>query len=85
MPRRYKPMRNVTKKKVFVPYKEPASTVFRQKDKEYPSLVTDAGKAALLADRSVQIAVSSSYTIAPAYNKGAYTVIPKDDIVHIGK
>lgn len=29
--------------------------------------------------------ISSQYTIAPAYNKGAYQVIPKDDIKHIGR
>ena len=28
---------------------------------------------------------SSQYTIAPAYNKGAYQVIPKKDIKYIGK
>ena len=29
--------------------------------------------------------VSSQYTIAPAYNKGAYQVVPKSDLKHIGK
>ena len=29
--------------------------------------------------------ISSQYTIAPASNKGAYQVIPKEDIKHIGK
>ncbi len=29
--------------------------------------------------------ISSQYTIAPAYNKGAYQVIPKKDIKHIGR
>ena len=29
--------------------------------------------------------ISSQYTIAPAYNKGAYQVIPKKDIKYIGK
>ena len=29
--------------------------------------------------------ISKNYTIAPAYNKGAYQVIPKKDIKHIGK
>jgi hypothetical protein len=44
-----------------------------------------SSSAAFLADRRVQINVSKSYTIAPAYNKGAYTVVPKDEIIHIGK
>lgn len=29
--------------------------------------------------------ISKQYTIAPAYNKGAYQVIPKDDIKDIGR
>ena len=29
--------------------------------------------------------ISSGYTIAPAYNKGAYQVIGKDNIKDIGK
>jgi len=29
--------------------------------------------------------ISSSYTVAPAYNKGAYQVVPKNEIKHIGK
>ena len=29
--------------------------------------------------------ISSQYNIAPAYNKGAYQVIPKKDIKYIGK
>ena len=29
--------------------------------------------------------ISRNYTIAPAYNKGAYQVIPRKDVKHIGK
>ena len=29
--------------------------------------------------------ISSTYTIAPAYNKGAYQVVPNNEIKHIGK
>lgn len=32
-----------------------------------------------------KLKISSQYTIAPAYNKGAYQVIGKSDIKHIGK
>jgi len=32
-----------------------------------------------------QLKISSSYAIAPAYNKGAYQVIPKSDLKYIGK
>ena len=29
--------------------------------------------------------ISKGYTVAPAYNKGAYQVIPRTDVKHIGK
>ena len=29
--------------------------------------------------------LSATYTIAPAYNKGAYQVVPKNEVKHIGK
>ena len=36
-------------------------------------------------DTSYKREVSAQYTIAPAYNKGAYQVISRNDIEHIGK
>lgn len=36
-------------------------------------------------DNSYKVEVSKNYTVAPAYNKGAYQVIGKDNIEHIGK
>jgi len=36
-------------------------------------------------DRSVNTQISAKYTIAPAYNKGAYQVIPNDNVRDIGK
>lgn len=36
-------------------------------------------------DTSYRQEVSSKYTVAPAYNKGAYQVIPQDDIENIGR
>lgn len=36
-------------------------------------------------DRSVEIEISSNYTIAPAYNKGAYQVISSANVRDIGK
>lgn len=36
-------------------------------------------------DTSYKRDISSQYTIAPAYNKGAYQVISCNDIKHIGK
>jgi hypothetical protein len=36
-------------------------------------------------DNSYRQEVSKQYTVSIAYNKGAYQVIPKKDIKHIGK
>ena len=36
-------------------------------------------------DNSWKLEISKKYTVAPAYNKGAYQVIPRDDVEHIGK
>ena len=59
--------------------------------KQYKSATMTLGshdaKAALKAykDQLMRVSESSKYTIAPAYNKGAYQVIPKSDVKHIGK
>lgn len=59
--------------------------------KQYKSATMTLGshdaKAALAAykERLMRVSESSKYTIAPAYNKGAYQVIPKSDVKHIGK
>ena len=36
-------------------------------------------------DKKIKQEVSSNYTVAVAYNKGEYQVIPKDGIKHIGR
>ena len=36
-------------------------------------------------DNSWKKEESKNFTIAPAYNKGAYQVIPREDVIHIGK
>jgi len=36
-------------------------------------------------DNSERLKISANYTIAPAYNKGAYQVIPKANVKDIGK
>ena len=35
--------------------------------------------------RNIKLEISRKFTIAPAYNKGAYQVISREDIKHIGK
>ena len=49
-----------------------------------PVRSTNAGKGTKV-DNSWKLEISKKYTIAPAYNKGAYQVIPRDDVEHIGK
>ena len=46
----------------------------------YPSAPISMGQTP-----RIQREKSDQYTVAIAYNKGAYQVIPKDDIKHIGK
>ena len=36
-------------------------------------------------DNGWKLEESKKFTVAPAYNKGAYQVIPKEDIEWIGK
>ena len=51
--------------------------------KEIPSLKTT--KYTPEVDNSWKVEASKKYTVAPAYNKGAYQVIPASDVKHIGK
>ena len=55
----------------------------RRETKQYPSAPMTPYKPA--KDETYKQEISAEYTIAPAYNKGAYQVIAKDDIVNIGK
>lgn len=36
-------------------------------------------------DNAIEVEVSKGYTIAPAFNKGAYQVIPNSDVKEIGR
>ena len=49
-----------------------------------PVSSTNAGKGTKV-DNSWKVEISKKYTVAPAYNKGAYQVIPREDVEHIGK
>ena len=49
-----------------------------------PVSSTNAGKGTAV-DNSWKVEISKKYTVAPAYNKGAYQVIPPSDVKHIGK
>ncbi len=49
-----------------------------------PVSSTNAGKGTK-PDNSWKVEISKQYTIAPAYNKGAYQVIPRKEVEDIGK
>jgi hypothetical protein len=49
-----------------------------------PVSSTNAGKGTK-QDNSWKVEISKQYTIAPAYNKGAYQVIPRKEVKDIGK
>ena len=59
--------------------------------KQYKSASMTLGshdaKAALQAykEKMMRQEESKNFTVAPAYNKGAYQVIPRSDVQHIGK
>jgi len=50
---------------------------------EIPSSKTTSYKP--MKDSSYKLEESKKFTVAPAYNKGAYQVIPRGDVEWIGK
>jgi hypothetical protein len=50
---------------------------------KYPS--AEAKKPTAKTDQSYKKEISSQYTLAPAYNKGAYMVIPRSEVKDIGR
>ncbi len=63
-----------------------SSPTYRRDTVEYPSKEIDWQCETLeLIDTTYRQEVSAKYTIAPAYNKGAYQVISKDNVEDIGK
>jgi len=79
--RRRKPLPK--KRKVYMPKFEAleAPDTYRRDTIEYKS--SDDGSHDTSA--SVRHKLDSKYTIAPAYNKGAYQVISKDNVKDIGR
>ena len=90
MPRRYKPMRNVSRARPFKPMQSTGPTEAQQRTADfrakYPSHVAtnpDVSKSQIITGYNNPD--EQRFTVAIAYNKGAYQVIPADDIQHIGK
>ena len=69
----------VTKSQRYVP-----PDIYRRETPEYNSLDTGSSVAEKKDNREL-LEISSQYTVAPAYNKGAYQVISKTNIKDIGK
>jgi|TARA_R110002153_G_scaffold178671_1_gene332125 hypothetical protein len=72
---------------VFVPY-EPVQTLaqkqideFNAKYPSYSGPTTYQPKE----DTSWKAEESKNFTVAPAYNKGAYQVVPRNEVEHIGR
>lgn len=75
-----------TKTKRYKPEFKPLETVSVHRDthrEKYPS-VSDMGYVPT-KDTSYKLEESKKFTVAPAFNKGAYQVIPRNDVKHIGK
>lgn len=63
-----------------------SSTPFRRDSKQYPSADMASVRHDITGLESVdRRTLSSKYTIAPAYNKGAYQVISRDNVKDIGR
>ena len=59
---------------------------YRRETRYIPSLDSTSGiDSCSKKDNTEQLKVSSNYTIAPAYNKGAYQVITRENVKDIGK
>ncbi len=74
-------------KQVFIPLKKEktfAEQRMEEFNNKYPSH-TGNSRYEAPEDTSWKAEESKNFTVAPAYNKGAYQVIPQNDVEHIGK
>ena len=69
-----------TYQKEFKPFE--AKPVYRRETKQYKS-VSAMASPCVVVDRSYT--KDANFTVAPAYNKGAYQVISKENIQDIGR
>ena len=58
-------------------------TTFRRTTEQYPS--APLSQYTPPQDNTYKQKESKNYTVSIAYNKGAYQVIPKEEVKHIGK
>ena len=73
----------------YSPPKSYAQQQMEEFNKKYPSsstiTATSKGDGENAEWQKEKQKISATYTIAPAYNKGAYQVVPKNEVKHIGK
>ena len=78
---------NAYKKKAQPKFVAQQKKNFKKEDTspEIPSLIHSSKTKYKSEDNSWKLEESKKWTVAPAYNKGAYQVIPKGDVKWIGK
>lgn len=52
---------------------------------KYPSFIPPTKADITREDTSWKLEESKNFTVAPAYNKGAYQVVPRNEVEFIGK
>lgn len=76
-----KPKAMVSKStEAYVPNHQPPRLI-----KDYPSASLQPPQKTASDDQSWRAEASKNFTVAPAYNKGAYQVITRENVKHIGK
>ena len=80
MPRRYKPVRNVSK-----PRREFRPLTPRVRPEWQRGIAAPSRMPTKDCTYKVDNRPTTTATVAPAYNKGAYQVIPRSDVEHIGR
>ena len=84
---RYSPSGRKRKTNAYKKKRKPNSRLeeIKAHREKYPSLPIGSTKPTEPVDNSYKQEVSKKYTVAIAYNKGAYQVIPNENIKDIGK
>lgn len=81
----YKKKRKPVFKQQKTPKPNPRLEEIKAHQEKYPSLPMGSSKPTKAEDNSYKQEISKQYTVAIPYNKGAYQVIPKENIKDIGK
>lgn len=69
----------------YMPEKTLAMKQIEEFNKKYPSYTGKESMYTSKEDNSWKAEASKNFTVAPAYNKGAYQVVPRNEVEYIGK